>query len=120
MIPEFLQRNLMAWIVQAFIVTSVGGLLPLVFRIRHPRSNLFYYRALLAACFILPFVQPIRHDVVWIDAVAQNVVAPLAAASAGVVAAPIRWDRVILGILAGGFLLRLAWLAGGLWHIRRL
>jgi len=120
MIPEFVQRNLSVWVLQGLIVTTVGGLLPLVFRIRHPRSNLFYFRALLAACFVLPFIQPIRHDVVWSDAVAQNVAAPLAVASAAVGAAPIRWDQVIFGILAAGFLLRLAWLVGGLWHIRRL
>src|SRR5262249_30022994 len=117
----FLQRNLVAWIAQGFIVGCVGSLLPLIFRIRHPRSNLIYYRVLLAACFILPFIQPIQHQIVWIDAVAPQAAVPVtAAAKAAVATAPIQWDRVVLAILGAGLLLRLIWLAGGLWHIGRL
>jgi hypothetical protein len=40
MIPDIILNNLQSWATQVFVIGSVGALLPLVFRIRHPRSQL--------------------------------------------------------------------------------
>jgi hypothetical protein len=55
---ELWERNLPAWIAQVFIIAAVGAIIPALFRIRHPRTQLVYCHLLLAACLVLPFVQP--------------------------------------------------------------
>src|SRR5438105_10518834 len=63
MMTEMLLNNVLSWAAQAFVIVSLGALLPLIFRIRHPRSQLAYCHLLLAACVLLPFVQPWQHPV---------------------------------------------------------
>ena len=50
--------NLWDFSLQAGLLVLAGGLLLDVFRIRDPRVRLAYWQALLAACFVLPLVQP--------------------------------------------------------------
>ena len=68
MIAAFSLDNLTLWALQATLVASVGAILPLVLRIRHPRSLLAYHHAVLLLCFALPVIQP------WQDSL--EVVAP--------------------------------------------
>jgi hypothetical protein len=57
MIPDILLNNLLPWAVQVCVIGSVGATLPLVFRIRHPRSQLVYCHLLLVVCLVLPVIQ---------------------------------------------------------------
>ena len=58
MIPEMLYSNLASWAAQVFVIASLGALLPQVFRIRHPRTQLAYGHLVLAVCLALPLIQP--------------------------------------------------------------
>jgi beta-lactamase regulating signal transducer with metallopeptidase domain len=140
-------QNLLPWIEQVTVIALVGALLPVVFQVRHPRTQLAYCHMILVLCLLLPFLQPWRHPVVMISGIspmpeeAPVVAAPLVARSSAkapkeavlptpVPSAPIqspqppfwrklRGDRLLLGILTAGVLGRLSWLVAGLWHIRR-
>jgi len=57
MMPQ-LHDNLAAWAMQVLLMGSLGALLPLVFRLRHPRTQLAYNHLVLAACLVLPLIQP--------------------------------------------------------------
>ncbi len=57
-LPSVFSSNLLAWILQSSAVAITGAALPLVFRIRHPRLQLIWCHAVLALCFLLPFLQP--------------------------------------------------------------
>jgi hypothetical protein len=48
MIFQFLQSNLASWVVQVLVIASLGALLPVLFRIRHPRTQLAYTHFILA------------------------------------------------------------------------
>ena len=110
MIPGISFGNLTSWILQAIIVASVGALLPLVLRIRHPRSQLTYYHAILFLCFALPWIQP------WQDTLAVMTAHP---ASVTTPVNVISWGDVMAGILVLGAGAKLCWLGLGLWQLRR-
>ena len=110
MIAGFSLDNLTLWALQAVLVASVGALLPLVLRIRHPRSLLAYYHAVLLLCFALPVIQP------WQDSLA--VVAP-SSLQVPSQAAAVSWGTVITWILVLGSFAKLSWLGIGVWQLRR-
>ena len=110
MIAGFSLDNLTLWALQAVLVASVGALLPLVLRIRHPRSLLAYYHAVLLLCFALPVIQP------WQDSLA--VVAP-SSLQVPSQAAAVSWGTVITWILVLGSFAKLCWLGIGVWQLRR-
>jgi hypothetical protein len=58
--PGPLAENLVRWAEQALLVASVGALLPKIFHLRHPRTQLVYGHVVLAVCLLLPFLQPWR------------------------------------------------------------
>ncbi|MBZ5632844.1 MAG: M56 family metallopeptidase [Acidobacteriia bacterium] len=145
MILDTALRNLLPWMAQATMIALVAALLPAVFQVRHPRTQLAYCHLMLAVCLLLPFLQPWRHPVVVIpennpaaDDTLVAAVLPAAQTStetseaAGLRSAQfssppvpqpfwrkLRADELLLGILAAGVLGRLSWLLAGLWHIRR-
>lgn len=51
-------QNLAAYGLQIAILVTAGTLLPLALRIRHPRVLLAYWQVMLAACLLLPALQP--------------------------------------------------------------
>jgi beta-lactamase regulating signal transducer with metallopeptidase domain len=136
--------NLLPWIEQITVVALVAALLPALFQLRHPRTQLAYCHLMLVVCLLLPFLQPWRHPVLMTsgDSTPDDVVIATAspdpqpsapATKAGIsrsvplppppAPAPF-WrkvpaDRLLLWILAAGMLGRLSWLLAGLWHIRR-
>jgi beta-lactamase regulating signal transducer with metallopeptidase domain len=133
----FNSGNFVAWMVQAFILVSGGSLLLRLFRVRHPRTELAFCHALLAVCLLLPLLQPWRHPVVEVSGLSDDLtVAPSrnpgadagltsvpAAAAAKTVSLPahpeIPWGRIIRWTLLAGVALKLFWLLGGLWRIRK-
>jgi hypothetical protein len=105
--------NLVAWLVQIAVIALVGAALPTLLRVRHPKSQLFYYHAVLAFCFALPLLEPLRHPLLLVSGVV-DAPAPPAAANPSV-----SWTSILLGILAAGVVVKLCWLAAGLWQLRR-
>ena len=110
MIPGFPFDNLTSWILQAVFVATVGALLPGFLRIRHPRSQLIYYHAVLLLCFALPVIQP------WQESLA--IVAP-GSAQVPPQVDRISWGTIVAGVLVLGILAKLSWLGVGLWQLRR-
>jgi hypothetical protein len=58
MISGLLLDNVLAWTIQVLVIGSIGALLPMLFRIRAPRSHLLYCHMLLVVCLVLPLIQP--------------------------------------------------------------
>src|SRR5687767_1133572 len=102
MIPDFLLVNLTSWLIQVLLIATAGALLPLLFRIRHPKSQLAYCHAVLILCLVLPFIQP------WQESLAIMTEHALAAGTSG---ATISWQTVVLWIMAAGVVAKLGWLA---------
>jgi protein TonB len=86
---------------------------------RSPKSRLIFWHALLAACLLIPLVQPWRTEVitttVQVSAGATIMVAPAAARHSWHVS-PI---EIALAILMAGCMARLGLLATGFWRLRR-
>jgi len=121
MIPRFIIDNFQPWFIQVLLIGSIGALLPVVFRIRHPRSQLIYCQSVLLICLALPLLQPWKHATI---SMYRSPGPPQAAASASVAFAPsagplVRWDQLILWIVLCGIVLRLAWTLAGLWRLRQ-
>jgi hypothetical protein len=112
MISQFLQSNLASWIVQVFVIASLGALLPVVFRIRHPRTQLAYTHFVLAVCVFLPLIQPWKHSIVSPDLQSGVTITYGAMILKNGIHLPIGWDRIAWAVLAAGFVFRLGWLAG--------
>ena len=93
-----------AWIAQTLIVATVGALLPIVFRVRHPRTQLFYCHAVLALCLLLPFAQGIVNR------------SGSPGMNSGLTLPNGPW---LPGILAAGIALQWCLMSAGLWRIRR-
>jgi beta-lactamase regulating signal transducer with metallopeptidase domain len=141
--PQWSTDNLLAWMEQAFLLASAGSLLLMVFRIRHAPTKLAYCHALLALCLLLPLIQPWKHPLVVreISSAADSgpaiEAAPSATRATAATAAPLpvsivappprsksQWPqmpdaRLILWLLAAGAAVKLLWLLGGLWRIRK-
>src|SRR5262249_8008750 len=128
------------------VIALVAALLPTLLRLRHPHTQLAYCHLMLAACLLLPFLQPWRHGIVVIS---ENTVAadepanqpkfpatappasdarsvpttfssrPPSASASIPFWRKIPTERLWLGILAAGAFARLCWLLAGLWKIRR-
>jgi TonB family protein len=59
MMPALTAANLLAWSIQVAVIVLVGGATIHAARLQSPRGRLACFRALLIACFVLPFVQPL-------------------------------------------------------------
>jgi TonB family protein len=123
MMPALSSDNLLSWAVQVLTIASAGALLPLVFRIRHPRSHLVYCHLVLIACLTLPILQPWHQPIIEVPAPSAISTSPLAASpvasQADQAAASLPWDRILVGIFLAGVAVRLAWLAAGFFQIYR-
>ena len=110
MISQLFLTNLTPWWIQSLLLATVGALLPLVFRIRHPRSQLVYYHAVLFVCFVLPLIQP------W-----QQSIAIVTGLSSHSKSAPafVSWETIALALLIVGVVAKLGWLVVGLYQLRR-
>lgn len=132
--------NLLQWSAQVALVTIAGAAIMRIVRVEAPALRHAFWRALLLACVLLPFVQP------W--TASPTVSAPMIEetratgftipASGGTVATPpsplaalwravgsdwpiMYWIRACIGfVLAAGAIARLTWLAAGLLRLRRL
>jgi len=113
--------NLAAYSVQVALVVAVGGLTAALLRLRQPRVMLAYWQALLAACLLLPLLEPWQQTG-WAPTggVATGVSTKTGGASSLVLLIPFQtWVLLLMATGVGVGLLRLAL---GLWrlsHYRR-
>lgn len=103
--------NLAEYSVQVVLLVAVGGLLPVVFRLREPRTRLVYWQVLLACCLLLPFAQPWHAPGPATLPALFNFEASVTAAAAG---HGFSWGFLVMGVLAIGAVARLAWLGVGM------
>jgi beta-lactamase regulating signal transducer with metallopeptidase domain len=108
MIPEFVLANLSSWFLQVLLVATAGAVLPLLFRIRHPRSQLAYIHAVLGLCLVLPLIQT------WQESLA--IVAGSFQEHREVAA--VSWSTVAVWVLLAGIVAKLGWLGLGLYQLR--
>lgn len=52
-----LTADLVCYSLQVGLLVTIGGLLPRILRLDHPRLSLFYWQSLLAGILLLPFMQ---------------------------------------------------------------
>jgi beta-lactamase regulating signal transducer with metallopeptidase domain len=138
-----LVHNVLSWVVQTILVAGAGALLPIFLRVRHPRTQLAYCHILVAACLLLPVLEPWQHApaaavpsaaggetlrgsaITSLPAPPAVAVKPSPAPQAAAPNLPpfpqarIPRSSIIWLLLAAGAAGRLAWLLAGLWRIRR-
>ena len=135
--PELSLANALSWSVQIAVIAVAGVLLPLAFRVTSPRARLVYLRALLVACVALPLLQPwlpvtsaeatfVRPADVLKDHRLQDASTATDLAVPTPAPAPPpslmngrRLGVVLVTLYCGGVMLRVGWLAVGLWSLSR-
>jgi protein TonB len=123
-IETSLLLDLAAYSAQVACVVAVGAALAALVRIDAAGVRYVYWRALLALCLVLPWLQ-VRHSVVVpiMDLPAAMTTAPgmtVAAAAPAVGGTAINWVALVAWILAAGVVFRVCRIAFGLWRLRRL
>ncbi len=113
--------NLLAWSAQIALVVAVGTLAAAALRIDAAPVRYTFWRALLALCLVLPWLQG-RHDAGGVTAATAVTVGTVTAAGAEPAATDmaVPWAAGVAALIAAGIVLRLMWLAAGLAHLRRL
>ncbi len=115
-----LLADLAAWWLQAGLLLGAGLLLPGLVRLRDPGARLRLGQLLLATALLLPLVQPAP------TSGSAGTGSPLPAFSLAILVTGERTatsasvETAILALLAGGAVLRLAWLGIGLLRLRSL
>jgi len=119
---SFVWNNLVTYSLQVGLLVGIAAFVPAMLRFRSPHGKLIYLQLLLAACLLLPVVQPWKHEVAnGTVQVTSTVIAVQPAAH--VSRRPIPWTQIALGLFALGVVVRLGWLMAGfrrLNHHRKL
>lgn len=125
MMDATLLSDLLAYSAQVGCVVAVGSLLPLLLRIDAAGVRYAYWRALLALCLVLPWLQPRQRVSYAIEAV--TTATPVSAVNVSfairnttVPVAAVDWVQIVAWILVAGIVLRLSRVGLGLWRLRRL
>lgn len=117
--------NLLAYSAQVACIVAIGCALPALFRLDAPGLRFVYWRALVLLCLALPWIQA-KRAVEAVAPVGDSGTGPLADAGsqavgvASAAGAGVNWPFVVGIAIAGGILLRLIWMAAGLFYLRRL
>jgi protein TonB len=115
--------NLAAISAQVACLVVAAGVIIRVLRVTSPKLNYALWRSVLLLCLALPWLQTPRNqeltfeDVVISDATRQQ---PVSVASASEPEGYIDWVAIVFVVLAGGAVLRFAWLAIGLNRLQKL
>jgi hypothetical protein len=116
---NLLWNNFVAYSLQVGLLIGAVGWLPTTLRMRSPKARLLFWHALLAACLVIPLIQPWRSEV--ITATVQVSAGPAIL----VTPTPARrsWHispgEIALAVLIAGCMARLGLLATGFWRLRR-
>jgi beta-lactamase regulating signal transducer with metallopeptidase domain len=105
-----LSDNLISWWIQVTVIAALGTALPILFRIRHPRTQITYYHLILVVCVALPLIEPWYHPLLIANGAVQRGVNSLPGVSR---------PTYLMWVFAAGILVKLCWLAGGYLQIRR-
>jgi TonB family protein len=113
--------NLAAYSVQVALVVAVGGLTAAALRMRQPRVMLAYWQALLAACLLLPLLEPWQQTGLAPTGIVATAVSTKTGGASSLVLSILfqTWVLLLMATGVGAGLLRLAL---GLWrlsHYRR-
>lgn len=110
-------QDLAAYSFQAAVIILAGSVLPSLLRLRLPKVRLIYWQALLAACLLLPLIQPWRPDLPAADA--AGITGHVGVAMGPAVMTPAGWSlaEIIFLVLVTGVLLRALWVALGMWRL---
>jgi TonB family protein len=114
-----LWNNFIAYCLQVGLLIGASGWLPAALRMRSPKARLLFCHTLLAACLLIPLVQPWRSEAVTaavqVSTGATVLVAPAAARRSWRISP----GEIALAILMAGCMARLGLLATGFWRLRR-
>ncbi|HEV2417515.1 MAG TPA: M56 family metallopeptidase [Terriglobia bacterium] len=111
-------RDLVAYCLQVAAIVLAGSVLPPLLRLRVPKVKLIYWQALLAACLLLPLIEPWQRELLPLDGIAGRVsiqMNGIAATSAG---RAFSLPEIVLAVMLAGILFRAVWIALGLRRLR--
>jgi beta-lactamase regulating signal transducer with metallopeptidase domain len=107
---SILSENLIPWWIQVTVIAALGTALPMLFRIRHPKTQVAFYHFVLLFCVALPLVEPWHHPLLIANDAVQSGVNLLPKTS---------WLTCLTWIFTAGMVVKLCWLAGGYLQIRK-
>ncbi len=119
---SFVWNNLVTYSLQVGLLVGIAAFVPAMLRFRSPHGKLIYLQLLLAACLLLPVVQPWKHEVASGSVQVTSTVIAVPAPSQ-TTHRPIPWTQIGLGLAAMGIVVRLGGLLAGfrrLNHHRKL
>jgi hypothetical protein len=64
--------NLISWWIQVTVIAALGTALPILFRIRHPRTQNAFYHFILVVCVALPLIEPWYHPLLIANGAVQR------------------------------------------------
>jgi TonB family protein len=125
MIESNLLSDLVVYSVQVACVVAVGAALAAMIRIDAAGVRYVYWRALLALCLVLPWLQVRRYVIVPMTsspavAITSSTGPPVTVADQVMTAPTIDWSAVALWVLVAGMFVRLCRVGIGLWRLQRL
>ena len=116
--------NAGAWFAQVACIVALAALLPRLLRLHAPDAGYVFWRAVLALCLALPWLQDrveLRSGGVTTNpgiATSSAVGSSFGGAAAAV--SRVDWIAVALWVIAAGAAARLLWVGVGLYRLRRL
>jgi len=109
-------ENLLAYSLQVAMVVAAAGLVAAALRLRQPRAMLAYWQALLAACLLLPLLEPWQRLGVGPAGGSATIISSHAS-RADSLASSLELHTWVLPALAAGFGIGLVRLALGIWRL---
>ena len=109
--------NLLDYFIQVSLLATIGGVLPLLLRVRAPGVRLLYWQSLLGVCLLLPFLQPWRAAV---PMTSPGFAIEISSAAGHTELAGYSWATIVVVGLAAGVIVRWLWLALGMARLRSL
>ena len=107
---SILSDNLIFWWMQVTVIAAAGTILPMLFRIRHPNTQVAFSHFILVVCIVLPWLEPWHHPLLIANGAVLGVVNALPKFS---------WLTYLTWIFVAGMFARCCWLVGGYLQIRR-
>jgi TonB family protein len=115
---NLLAQNLASYSLQIGLLIAVAAAIPVALRLAHPRSRLAFWHILLICCIFLPLLAPWRSSVSTANVQVTTAPATIITNTGPAVTRPVPWNALLLGLLAGGIAVRLAWIGIGLLRLR--
>lgn len=112
--------NILAYSAQVACIAVLGGVTALAARRWPARLRYAYWRALVALCALLPWLQARRALPPDAAGGVTSVIESIDTSRVAAAAPSLDWTTAAVALLAAGAALRLAWLGVGLLYLRRL